>query len=217
VKYRIIIADDHKLIREGIKKFLELDGKFIVVGEASNGKEAVDTFKILKPDLMILDINMPTMSGLEALAKIRENKNNMKVILLTINDDRKSLIKALELGADGYILKDSDPTKLSKALLNVIDGETYIDKRLVNSLVDIYKHTNDEKKSEFSNLTTREKEVLFCLSSGYTNNEISKKLFISEKTVKNYVTSIYSKINVNNRVKAALFAIENDIEKYVNL
>ncbi|MEA1973931.1 MAG: response regulator transcription factor [Bacillota bacterium] len=215
MKYRIVIADDHKLIREGIKKLLELSEEFMIVGEASNGNEAVELSKVLKPDLMILDINMPIMSGLDALKKIREEKCNMKVILLTIDDDKKSLINALELGADGYILKDSDPSKMSSILLNILDDETYIDKRLVKFLVDIYKHSNEDKKSKFCDLTSREKEVLYYLSSGYTNNEISKEIFISEKTVKNYVTSIYSKIGVNNRVKATLFAIENDIEKYI--
>jgi DNA-binding NarL/FixJ family response regulator len=215
VKYRIVIADDHRLIREGIKKLLELSEEFIIVGEASNGNEAIELFRALKPDLMILDINMPVLSGLDALKKIREEKNDMKVILLTIDDDRGSLTSALELGADGYILKDSDPSKMNSILLNILEGETYIDKRLVKFLVDIYKHKNEDKKSKFCDLTSREKEVLYYLSSGYTNSEISKEIFISEKTVKNYVTSIYSKINVNNRVKAALFAIENDIEKYI--
>lgn len=215
--YRIVIADDHELIREGLKKLLELEDKFKIVGEASNGEEVIKVFKLFKPDLVILDINMPDKSGLEVLKIFKETKNDVKVVLLTINDDRKSLATAIESGADGYILKDSDPGELSKILLNIINGETYIDKRLVNSLVDIYKHSNDELKTTFCDLTEREKEVLYYLSNGYTNKEISEEIYISEKTVKNYVTSIYSKINVTNRVKAALFAIENDIEKYVKI
>jgi len=215
--YRIVVADDHELIREGIKKLLELEDKFKIVGEASNGEEIIEVFNLFKPDLVILDINMPDKSGLEVLKIIKENKTDIKVVLLTINSDKKSLATAIESGANGYILKDSDPGELSEILLNIIDGETYIDKRLVNSLVDIYKHSNDELKSKFHDLTEREKEVLYYLSNGHTNKEISKKIFISEKTVKNYVTNIYSKLNVTNRVKAALFAIENDIEKHVKI
>jgi len=215
--YRIVIADDHELIREGIKKLLELEDKFKIVGEASNGNEVIEIFKLFKPDLAILDINMPDKSGLEVLKIIKGIRNDVKVVLLTINSDRKSLSTAIESGADGYILKDSDPRELSEILLSIINGETYIDKRLVNSLVDIYKHSNDEIKSKFCDLTEREKEVLYYLSNGYTNKEISEEIYISEKTVKNYVTNIYSKINVTNRVRAALFAIKNDIEKHVKI
>ncbi|MDM8535053.1 response regulator transcription factor, partial [Clostridiaceae bacterium HSG29] len=183
--YRIVIADDHELIREGIKKLLEIENEFKIVGEASNGDEVIKIFKLFKPDLIILDINMPDKSGLEVLKIIKETNSDTKVVLLTINSDRKSLSTAIESGADGYILKDSDPGQLSDILLNIINGETFIDKRLVNSLVDIYKHSNDELKSKFCDLTEREKEVLYYLSNGYTNKEISGEIFISEKTVKN--------------------------------
>lgn len=212
---RIVVADDHKLIREGIKKLLELNDNIKIVGEASNGEELIEVVNLLKPDLAITDINMPFKSGLQALKEIKSANIETKIILLTVDSDKSSLVKALNLGADGYILKESAPQNIKEIIYSILQGETYIDKRLVNLLVGIYKHNIEEKKSKFDNFTNREKEVLYWLSNGYTNSEISKELFISEKTVKNYVTSIYSKLNVNNRVKAALFAIENDIEKHI--
>ena len=210
---RIIIADDHKLIREGIKKLLSFNEDVKIIGEASNGNETLELVSFLKPDILILDLNMPIKSGLQVLQEVKESNPSVKVILLTINDDPQSLEKALNLGADGYILKDSNPSKMNEIIENILDGETYIDKRLVNLLVDIYKKDLQVKKNKFHELTNREVEVLYYLSNGYTNNEIALELFITEKTVKNYVTSIYSKLNVSNRVKAALYAIENDIEK----
>lgn len=211
---RIIIADDHKLIREGIKKLLKFNEKVKIVGEASNGNETLELVEFLKPDILILDLNMPIKSGLQVLEEIKDSNQEVKVILLTINDDPETLQKALNLGADGYILKDSNPNKFDEIIESILSGETYIDKRLVNLLVGIYKKEHAIDMNKFSDLTNREIEVLYYLSKGYTNNEIALELFITEKTVKNYVTSIYSKLNLGNRVKAALFAIENNIEKY---
>ena len=212
---RVIIADDHKLIREGIKKILNFNEKVKIVGEASNGNETLELVEFLKPDLLILDLNMPIKSGLQVLEEVKKFDADIKVILLTINDDPQTLEKAINLGADGYILKDSNPNKFDEIIENILDGETYIDKRLVNLLVDIYKKDHQVEKNEFYELTNREVEVLYYLSNGYTNNEIALELFITEKTVKNYVTSIYSKLDMSNRVKAALYAIENHIEKYL--
>ena len=212
---RIIIADDHKLIREGIKKLLSFNELVKIVGEASNGNETLELVKFLKPDILILDLNMPIKSGLQVLEEVKKTDPDVKVILLTINDDQQSLKKALNLGADGYILKDSNPNKMNGIIESILDGETYIDKGLVNLLVDIYKKDQSIEKNKFIELTKREVEVLYYLSNGYTNNEIGLELFITEKTVKNYVTSIYSKLDLNNRVKAALYAIENHIEKYI--
>jgi len=212
---RIIIADDHKLIREGIKKLLHLNKGIKIVGEAANGNETLELVKFLKPDILIVDVNMPIKSGLEVLEEIKVTTSEVKVILLTIHDDEESLKKALSLGADGYILKDSNPSKISEIIDSILSGETYIDKRLVNLLVDIYKKDHLSEENKFHELTNREIEVLYFLSNGFTNNEIVLELFIAEKTVKNYVTSIYSKLNVSNRVKAALFAIENHIEGYL--
>lgn len=212
---RIIIADDHKLIREGIKKLLNFNENVKIVGEASNGNETLELVEFLKPDILILDLNMPIKSGLQVLEEAKGSNPDIKVILLTIDDDPQSLEKALNLGADGYILKDSNPSQINEIIENILDGETYIDKRLVNLLVDIYKKEHQVEKNKFHELTNREIEVLYYLSNGYTNNEIGEELFIAEKTVKNYVTSIYSKLDVTNRVKAALYAIENHIDKHL--
>lgn len=213
---RIFLADDHELIREGIKRLLELDDNMKVVGEANNGEEVIGAVKVLKPDCVILDINMPIKSGIEVLEEIKKIDPSIKVIMLTINDDRKSLLNALEIGADGYLLKDSDPENLPIAINKILSGESYVDKRLVKYLVDIYRKTHNTREDVFSQLTDREREVLLAVSQGLTNSEISEKLFISEKTVKNYMTSIYKKIDVNNRVKAALFAIKHNLNEYLH-
>lgn len=214
-KIRVLIADDHALMRQGIKDLLELEDDISIIGEASDGKEALKYIETLKPDCVILDYNMPEMSGLEVIKEVINNSLETKIILLTINDDKASLLNTLNAGASGYLLKDSDPSKLIEAIKEVHDGDNYIDKHLIHYLVDMYKETKT-KKNKFSSLTKREKEVLLKLSEGLKNSEIAKKLFISEKTVKNYISSIYSKLEINNRVKLALFAIKNNLEKFVD-
>ncbi|MGM0380285.1 MAG: response regulator [Bacillota bacterium] len=213
-KIRVLIADDHALMRKGIKDLLQLEEDISIVGEASDGKEALKYIETLKPDCVILDYNMPKMTGLEVTKEIINHSLETKIILLTINDDKASLLNTLNAGASGYLLKDSDPSKLVEAIKEVYNGDNYIDKHLIHYLVDIYKETKT-KKNKFSSLTKREKEVLLKLSEGLKNSEIAKKLFISEKTVKNYISSIYSKLEINDRVKLALFAIKNNLDKYI--
>lgn len=210
---RILIADDHSLIRQGLKTILEYQEGMKVIGEADNGDDAIENIKVLVPDVAILDVNMPKKTGLEVLKNIRENSFNTKVILLTVESDRNTLLSAIDFGVDGFILKDSDSSDIIDAISEVIKGENYIDKRLVKLLIHDLKHKDekDEKQNAIAELTERELEVLKLISKGHTNIEIADALYLSEKTVKNYASSIFKKLDVKDRVQAALYAIKHNV------
>ncbi len=210
-RIRILIADDHSLIREGLKTILTFEEDITVVGEAMNGAEAIASIKTLAPDVVLLDVNMPDRSGIEVMKEIKASKLACKFIMITADDDRKTVFEAIEAGAHGYILKDSESVDLIQAVQEVYSGESYIDRRIVNYLVDKFAH-KDEQESHFDDLTDREIEVLKRIAKGYTNKQIAMQLFLSEKTIKNYATSIYRKLEVRDRVQATLYAIRHDID-----
>lgn len=207
----ILIADDHMLVREGIKQLLELEGDFKVIGEASDGYECLELINKLKPDVVLLDINMPNCNGLEVLKQLKKNNIRQNVLILTIHNEVEYLLKAVEIGVNGYILKDSESTVLKKAINTVYRGETFIQP----SLTPILNQKLYQKSIIFDNetdiLTKRELEVLKLLAEGLFNKEIAYKLSISEKTVKNHVSNIFKKINVSDRTQAAVYAIKNNI------
>lgn len=211
---RILVADDHILIREGLKRILDFQDDMRLIGEAINGKDALQSVEALTPDIVLLDVNMPDMTGLEVLRHMKRKKLNVRAIMLTVAGDRETLFEALEAGAEGYILKDSETVDLVQAIKEVYSGETYIDKRLVSLLVDNYKMRKTSKLNLLSELTERELEVLKLISEGYTNKEVGEMLFISEKTVKNYATNIFKKLEVKDRVQATLYAIRHHIEEF---
>lgn len=207
---KIVIADDHSMIREGLKQLLELDGDIVVVGEAGNGEECLEQIEKLHPDVVLLDINMPVMNGLKMLEILRNSDNKkQKVLILTIHNEIEYLVKALDIGIEGYVLKDSESTVLKKAIFKVESGEEYIDFTMVPMLSE--KLTRDKEQSEEEKLTRRELEVLKLLAEGLFNKEIAYKLSISEKTVKNHVSNIFKKIGVFDRTQAAVYAIKNNI------
>lgn len=207
---KIVIADDHSMIREGLKQLLEMDGDVEVVGEAANGIECLDVLEKIIPQVLLLDINMPNMNGLEVLEKIKENNINVKVIILTVHNEIEYLLKAVEFGINGYILKEADSSELKKAIYNVINGETYIQPRLI-PLLNTKMIERDIEKEKIGLLTKREMEVLKLLSVGLYNKEIGEKLNISERTVKNHISSIFKKIEVTDRTQAAVFSIKNSL------
>lgn len=207
---RVVIADDHSMIREGLKQLLEMEGDICVVGEAGNGKICLEVIETEKPDVVLLDINMPVMGGLEMLANLRKSGNKkQKVLILTIHDEIEYLLKAMDIGVEGYVLKDADSSVLRKAIYSVVSGETYIDYTMVPLLNESKAKTPTEQEDEM--LTRREVEVLKLLAEGLFNKEIAYKLSISEKTVKNHVSSIFKKIAVSDRTQAAVYAIKNNI------
>lgn len=206
----IMIVDDHSMIREGLKQLLELDGDMRVVEEASDGIECLEKITTAKPDVLLLDINMPRMNGLEVLAKLKEKKIKTKVLVLTVHNEIDYLLKAVEIGINGYLLKDSESSELKKAIVSVVDGENYIQPSLIPSLnAKMIQRDNDKDKIE--DLTRRELEVLKLLATGNYNKEIAEELGISERTVKNHVSNIFKKIEVTDRTQAAVFAIRNNL------
>lgn len=213
-KIRIIIVDDHDLIREGINRILSFEDDLIILGEGKNGKEGLDIIKELNPDIVILDINMPIMNGIETLENIKKYDENIKVIMLTVEKDRRTINKAIDIGADAYILKESDINEIINAIRLVNSGEKYIDKTLVKIIFSGIKNKYDRAKNILDTLTDRELNVLLGISTGLRNKEIAEKLFLSEKTIKNYVTNVFRKISVEDRVQATIFAINNNIEEY---
>lgn len=211
-KIRILIADDHSLVREGLKQILELEEDFEVIGQAANGIETLEKIKELHPDVLLLDINMPVMGGIPTLKKIKEENIQVKTVVLTIHEGREYLMETLELGALGYVLKDSDSASLSKAIRDAYQGISYIQPKLAAELVKEFSNSKPYKSSNENELTKREYEVLSLIADGMNNKDIADKLFISEKTVKNHVSSIFRKINVNDRTKAAIYAYKNNIK-----
>lgn len=206
----IMIVDDHSMVREGLKQLLELDGDIVVIGEASDGVECLNLLETNVPQVILLDINMPNMNGLEVLEKIKEQKIDTKVIILTVHNEIEYLLKAVEIGIDGYMLKDSDSNELKKAILSVIQGENYIQPDLI-PLLNSKMIERDIDKEKLELLTKREIEVLKLLSYGFYNKDIGEKLSISERTVKNHISSIFRKIEVADRTQAAIFAIRNNL------
>ena len=190
----ILLADDHMMVREGLKQLLEMDDDINVVGEAGDGYECLNYANKTQPDIILLDINMPNLDGLQVLNIIKSQKMKCKVIVLTIHNEVEYLIKALDEGCDGYILKDSDFDTLKKAILSVYKGETYIEPSLV-PLLNVRLAERDLMRDKTKELTRREIEVLN----------------ISERTVKNHISNIFKKIDVSDRTQAAVFAIKNDI------
>ena len=208
----VVIADDHKMVREGIKQLLEFDGKIKVIGEAGNGFECLELLKKDLPNVLLLDINMPEMNGLDVLQHIRKNKIKVKVIILTVHNEIEYLLKANDLNVDGYILKDSESEILKNAIYSVNNGENYIQPELIPLLNSTMIH-KDIDKEKIHSLTKREVEVLKSISAGLLNKEIAINLGISERTVKNHISNIFKKIDVADKTQAAVFAIKNNIVK----
>ena len=207
---KVVIVDDHSMVREGLKQLLELNGDVEVIGEACDGVECLMLLEKVLPQVLLLDINMPKMNGLEVLEKLKEENINVKVIILTVHNEIEFLLKAVEIGIDGYLLKESDSSELKKAISHVVRGETYIQPSMI-PLLNSRMLERDIEKEKINLLTRRELEVLKLLSVGLYNKEIGKKLDISERTVKNHISSIFKKIDVSVRTQAALFSIRNKL------
>lgn len=213
---RVLIADDHELIREGLKKLISLEDDLKLIGEACNGERALELIKNNDVDVIILDFNMPKLNGVEVMKRLKDEGSAIKVIILTIENERRTIHQAIEIGADGYMLKESSGKEIVNAIRTVYRGEKYIDKSLVSILFSAIKKKDNNVQSILDSLTKREMEILIKISKGLSNKEIGQELYISEKTVKNYISHIFKKININDRVKATIFALENEIENNYN-
>lgn len=209
---KVMLADDHVLMREGIKHLLEFDGSIEVIEEASNGIECLEKLKNCCPDILLLDINMPDMNGIEVLEEIKKSKNQIKVLILTVHSEVEYLVKAIDIGANGYILKDSGSTELKHAINIILNEDSYIQPNLLPAL-NSRLINRDIDKEKLESLTKRELEILKQVAEGMFNKEIANNLNISERTVKNHISNIFKKIDVSDRTQAAVFAIKNNIVK----
>lgn len=210
----VMIADDHLLMSEGIKQILELETDIDVIAQAGDGEEAIEKAVKYNPDVILLDINMPKMNGIDVLRRLKDLGVKSNIIMLTIHEDREYLRETIKIGANGYVLKDSDADSLIKAIRDVNDGKTYIQPSIASLLVnDISRVEENSDFQKIESLTKREYEVLTLIAEGLNNKDIADKLYISEKTVKNHVSSIFKKLDVNDRIQAAIFAFKNNIKK----
>lgn len=207
---RVLIADDHKMVREGLRRILEFDGEIQVIDEADNGEECIKKIRSSKPDIVLLDINMPVMNGIEALQEIRKKKLKTKVIILTVHNEIEYLLRAVDIGIDGYVLKDSDAHELIKAVTSVYEGDKFIQPSLI-PLLNSKLIARDLDAERLEQLSKREIEVLKLVAVGMFNKEIGVELGISERTVKNHLSSIFKKIDSSDRTQAAVFAIRNGL------
>lgn len=210
MKIKVLIADDHKMVREGLKQLLEIDGDIEVIGEAGDGYECLNLTNKTNPDVVLLDLNMPNLDGLQVLNIMKQQKMPCKIIVLTIHNEVDYLLNALDAGCDGYVLKDSDFDTLKSAIMTVYEGEQYIEPSLVPFLNSSLAE-RDVMMEKIHDLTKRELEVLKLVAMGSFNKEIGASLNISERTVKNHVSNIFKKIGVSDRTQAAVFAIKNNL------
>ncbi len=203
----VMIADDHAMIREGIRRLIEFEGNMKVVAEAGDGEECIAELQHTDVDVLLLDINMPKLNGLQVLKLLRDSKRKIKVLILTVHNEIDYLVKAIDIGVDGYLLKNSESDDLKRAITAVYNGETFIQPDLIPAL-NLRLVSRDETKDKLDSLTRREYDVLICVAKGMFNKEIADTLDISERTVKNHISNIFKKIDVVDRTQAAIFAIK---------
>lgn len=216
---KIIIVDDHQLFREGVKRILDFEDSFEVVAEGDDGAKVVNLYSRTLPDVVLMDINMPGKNGVEATAELIAEFPDAKVMMLSIHDDESYVTHALKSGALGYMLKEMDADEIVDAIKVVANGGSYLHPKVTKNLVAEFRRLSEhENKGNFHQteirrpfhlLTKRECEVLQLLTDGQSNRTIGETLFISEKTVKNHVSSILQKMNVNDRTQAVVTAIKN--------
>ncbi|WP_066316597.1 response regulator transcription factor [Bacillus sp. FJAT-29814] len=209
---RILIADDHHVVRRGLVFFLRTQENIEIIGEAKNGQEAVEMAGKLMPDLILMDLAMPVMDGIEATRRIIETQPHQKIMILTSFSDQNHVIPAIEAGASGFQLKDIEPEELVKSIRQLMQGENQLHPKAATHLLSRYTLKNEEQKP-LDELTKREVEVLKEIASGKSNKEIAATLYITEKTVKTHVSSILAKLEVADRTQAALFAVRNGVVK----
>lgn len=211
-KIRLLIVDDQALMRDGLKTVLEHEKDIEVVGTGKSGLEAVNLAKLHKPDVMLLDIRMPEMNGVEAVRLIKEKCPDTKVIMLTTFNDDEYIIEALANGASGYLLKDIEIEKLIATVHDAVEGRVIMPSEVASKLAEGLAKLQLKKKENYSReelgFSEREKEIASMMVQGFTNKQIASALFISEGTVRNYISSIYSKINIGDRTQAVLYLKE---------
>jgi DNA-binding NarL/FixJ family response regulator len=207
---RILIADDHHVVRRGLVFFLKTQKDIEIIGEAKNGAEAVQLAERLQPDLILMDLMMPVMDGIEATKEIKKKHGaSIQVLMLTSFSDQNHVIPAIEAGAAGYQLKDIEPDELVNSIRKLLSGENSLHPKATNHL--LTRISKQDPPHKIHTLTKREKDVLAELTKGKSNKEIALSLYITEKTVKTHISNIFSKLEVSDRTQAALYAVKHNL------
>ena len=212
-KSRIVIAEDHTIIREGLRSLLSSDPDFEIIGEAENGLQAMQYVETLRPDLVLMDISMPQMDGLEAIRRIREHSPDTKILVLTVHKNEEYILATLQAGADGYALKYVSHAELVSAIKTVLRGETYLSPAVSQVVLGGYLAGKKaiKRRSSMDSLTPREKEILQLVADGYKNREIAERLYISVKTAETHRSNLMKKLDLHSAAALTAFAIENRI------
>ena len=213
---RLLIADDHPIVRDGLKKLLQLEEDFEVVGEAGDGREVLDKVRELDPDVLLLDLRMPNLDGLGALQALQQVNKRTRVIILTASEDKNEFVQAMKLGCSGIVLKQTAPDLIVKSIRKVNAGEIWLDSHTTAAVMRTFSTGPDDpggggKGRERSPLSTREREIVALVAQGYKNKEMAEKMFISEQTVKNHLHNIFDKLGVSDRLELALYAIHKGL------
>lgn len=217
-KVRIGLVDDHPIVREGLRKLLMLEEDFEVVGEADNGRTALELIEDLHPDVLLLDLKMPGMDGLSALQTLQHASHQTKIIVLTASEDKNEWVQAMKLGCSGIVIKQTQPELIVKSIRKVNSGEIWLDSHTTAAVMRQFASPSDAngtssgaKGRERSPLSAREREIVALVAQGYKNKEMAEKMFISEQTVKNHLHNIFDKLGVSDRLELALYAIHKGL------
>src|SRR6202790_2470455 len=214
---RIVIADDHPIVRDGLKKLLLLEGDFEAVGGAGDGREVLDKVRELDPDVLLLDLRMPNLDGLGALQALQQVNQRTRVIILTASEDKNEFVQAMKLGCSGIVLKQTAPELIIKSIRKVHGGEIWLDSHTTSAVMRQFAapgeigSSGSGKSRERSPLSQREREIVQLVAQGYKNKEMAEKMFISEQTVKNHLHNIFDKLGVSDRLELALYAIHKGL------
>lgn len=207
---RLVLADDHRMFRQGLRELIERKTAFEVVGEATTGREALEQARALRPDILLLDIQMPELDGVAVARELATTDPDVKIVMLTMYRQDEHLIEAIKAGARGYLLKDADAEELISVLERVARGESALDPALTGRVFDAFRRLNTARE-QIDQLTEREREILQLVAAGHDNRTVAQRLHLSEKTVGNRLSEIFSKLGVSNRTQAALVAIQRGI------
>lgn len=210
-KFTLLLIDDHPMLRSGLKQLIALDERLQVVAEAGNGIDGLTLAQLHDPDLILLDLNMPGLNGLDTLTQLREIALSGRVVVFSVSDNEEDVISALKRGADGYLLKDMEPEYLLKALHQAAAGQIVLSEALTPILVARLREAQPGQTRDINQLTRREREILQLISDGMTNKAIARKLDISESTVKVHVKYLLKKMNLKSRLEAAVWALQNGL------
>ncbi|MGN7233667.1 response regulator [Priestia megaterium] len=211
MQHRILIVDDHLVVREGLKLLIETSDKYVIVGEAENGRIAIDLVEKLKPDVILMDLYMPIMSGLEAITELRRTNPEIPIVILTTYNEDQLMMKGIEAGAKGYLLKDTGVENLFESIDSAIRGETLLQPEITERIQNYKTKLLKEQSKSKVMLTPREMTILQAIARGSTSKEIAYDIGIAERTVKSKLTSIYNKLGVDSRTEAVVVAIQSGI------